>query len=82
MKGGDYMAKKYNLGSSSDMRRFTRDLEKEVIANAKDQIHNSSFDAKCPNCKESIKVTEGLNICDRCQHKFVVDYKINFSSEN
>ena len=35
------MAKKYNLLSKSDMRRFSRDLEKSVKKQASDAIKNS-----------------------------------------
>lgn len=72
------MGKKYNLGSSSDMRRFAKDLEKDVLSTAKDQISNSSFDATCPECGENLKVHSGLNVCRFCGHRFNVDLKFNF----
>lgn len=64
------MARKYNLGSKSDMRRFERDLKKSVIEQAKDSITNSTHEIKCPNCGNTLNARIGSNTCPHC-HKSI-----------
>lgn len=72
------MSKKYNLGKKSDMRKFQKDLEKEMYNLAKDSLSDESFEINCPHCNESIKVHEGLNTCDFCQNQINIDLKCDF----
>lgn len=60
------MAKKYNLGSKSDMRKFERDLEKSMIDIAKDYAKKGNFDIECPDCGEKISVPVGESQCPKC----------------
>ena len=48
MKGGEYMGKKYNLSSKSDMRRFERDLNKSVQNMAVNALHSQAITIECP----------------------------------
>lgn len=71
------MGKKYNLGSASDMKRFSRDLEKRVTNMIYDAANNVEFDYNCPHCNASIKIRSGFNICPVCRREIKV--KLNFN---
>ena len=43
------MARKYNLGSKSDMRRFERELKKSVMDQAKTSIMRGTHKVTCPH---------------------------------
>ncbi len=60
------MAKKYNLLSKSDMRRFSRDLEKSVKQQASDAIKKSLHEFTCPSCNRKFQVRVGANTCPHC----------------
>lgn len=61
------MTKKFNLGSKSDMRRFTRELEKEAKNKASEAIINHSYDFECPNCGTKFTIRVGSqNVCPKC----------------
>lgn len=72
------MAKKYNLGSSSDMRRLNRDLKKSVQDMARDAVVSMEFDVECPHCNSTVSMHSGLNICPICQKEVDVNLDINF----
>lgn len=57
---------KYNLGKSSDMRRFERDFKKDVEKQVQSQIQNLKFDVECPHCKNTVSVSSGRNTCPMC----------------
>lgn len=61
------MAKKYNLGSKSDMRRFERDLKNAVMNQAESAIRHSSHEVICPNCKRKLNAHIGSNTCPFCK---------------
>lgn len=63
------MGRSYDLSSKSDMRRFTRDIEKDV----QKQMSKAGIDVKCPGCKAAIKVTPGANVCPKCGANIDVD---------
>lgn len=70
------MARKYDLSKKSDMRRFSRDLEKEVMNIAKDSISKTGIDIECPHCGKSVTVTAGENICNHCGNQINVDFDL------
>ena len=72
------MAKSYNLGSSSDMKRFTRDLEKSITNAAITQAHAMDFESTCPHCNAKVNVHSGLNFCPFCQNQINVELDIHF----
>lgn len=47
---------KYNLGSSSDMRKFKKDMENAIKEKAKENIQSRNFDVLCPQCKAKVNV--------------------------
>lgn len=55
------MPKKYNILKKSDIRRFTRDLEKEI----EKQIRKGPYELKC-SCGCTFKATPGIVTCPRC----------------
>lgn len=69
------MSKKYNLSSSSDMRRFSRDLKKSVLDMTRDSVNSMEFDIECPHCNSTVSMHSGLNICPFCQKE--VNVKLN-----
>ena len=68
------MSKKYDLSKKSDMRRFEKDLEKEVMDVAKKSISESGLDIECPHCGKTIRVQLGDNICEHCGNQVVVGF--------
>ncbi len=71
------MGKKYNLSSSSDMRRFSRDLEKKVTTMAMEKASTMSFQHACPHCMNMVAVHAGLNICPFCHKQINVELNFN-----
>lgn len=68
------MSKKYDLSKKSDMRRFEKDLEKEVMDVAKKSISKSGLEIECPHCGKTIHVQLGDNICEHCSNQVVVKF--------
>ena len=71
------MPKNYNLSNKSDMKRFTKDLEKRVMEKAKTVASNSSFNATCPHCSARIEVKPGKGFCSFCGQE--IDVQLNFN---
>lgn len=71
------MAKKYNLGNKSDMRKFSKDLENTVIDKAKRIAVNSVFDILCPHCNNSISAPAGKSLCTYWGKEINVKLNIN-----
>lgn len=69
------MSKNYNLSSSSDMRRFKADLEKQVLDKARGAVTKKTYQVICPACKTVIQTTPGKHICPRCGKE--IDLKLN-----
>jgi hypothetical protein len=65
--------KKYDISKKSDMRRFSRDLEKSITGQINNAINNG-FEIDCPSCDRSIKVTPGLNQCVYCKKE--IDFNV------
>ena len=70
------MAKKYDLGKSSDMRKFQRDFEKDIKRQTEASISDLEFDVECPNCSVEFKAKSGLNRCPSCNEEvnLTLDY--------
>lgn len=77
------MGRKYNLAKKSDMRRFVRDLEKDVRNTAQEAVkkeaYNRKYDISCPHCQESISVPPGKSICPNCKKEITLTLDIDFS---
>lgn len=74
------MTKKYNLSSKSDMRKFERDLEKELIDSAKSTARNALYDMNCPHCEKAIRVPAGLSRCPQCGGQINLELDFNIKS--
>ena len=72
------MGKKYNIGSKSDMRRFERDLNKQVKSMAADAIQSQSYNVTCPHCSSSFRAHAGKNVCPACRNTVDLSLNINF----
>lgn len=59
------MKKKYDITKKSDMRRFARDLEQEILNRAEEAINDQMGNA-CPNCGSHLRLHFGTNVCPEC----------------
>lgn len=60
------MKKNYNIASKSDMRRFTKDLEKALHHEVNKAIMQGTYPLICPKCNVEFQATVGNNICPCC----------------
>lgn len=67
-KGGDLMARKYNIASKSDMRRLQRDLER----NLKKSVNSATYQHVCHACGRRYNVKVGTNRCPNCRAEFIL----------
>lgn len=61
------MGKTYNISSSSDMKRFERDLRSHVQNLAVNALMTKEIDVTCPYCNRQIQAHSGNNICPYCR---------------
>lgn len=71
------MAKKYNLFSKSDMRKFEKDIRKNVMNAATNAMQKGIYDANCPHCGKPVKVKVGNNVCPYCRNPITFKLNIN-----
>ncbi len=69
------MARKYNLGSKSDMRRLERDLTRAVEKSVTDGLHSMKYDINCPHCGATFQAPAGKSHCPVCKN--IVDLELN-----
>lgn len=72
------MTKKYNLGSTSDMRRFTRDLENQISASVENHLYSQTYDVTCPHCNRKISVPVGKSRCPFCGNDIDLNLNIGY----
>ncbi len=58
----------YELGNKSDMKRFMKDLEKEVIKDIESQLKNY----RCPSCGHRFSAEIGENVCPSCHQEITI----------
>lgn len=71
------MSKNYNLGSKSDMRKFTNDLERAVKEKSVQALHARKYDVDCPHCNGKVKVAPGKSNCPLCSKE--IDLELNIT---
>jgi len=71
------MPRRYNLASKSDMRRWARDLEKDLTSLAQKQVLKMKHNIPCPHCVREISVSSGWNVCPYCANG--VDLQLQIS---
>lgn len=71
------MGKSYNLSSSSDMRRFRSDLDKQIMSAVTDGLGQLEVEIDCPSCGKKITVTSGVNTCNYCGQQFNFDFELS-----
>jgi len=59
------MARKYNMGKKSDVKRFERQVEKDLKKQTNRQL-KKGVSSICPNCGKEIKISTGKNKCKYC----------------
>lgn len=69
---------KYNLNSSSDMRKVKKDMENAIKDKAKENIKGRNFDVLCPQCKEKVSVPAGRSLCPVCGMEINVKLQFDF----
>ena len=62
------MAKKYDIFSKSDMRRFQRDLERDF----KKAVNTATYQYVCHACGRSYNARVGHNHCPYCRAEFIL----------
>lgn len=62
------MSKNYDLLSESDMSKFIKDLENELVDVVQGQLDNFA----CDNCKNTFKAHIGLNHCPHCNQEIMI----------
>lgn len=60
------MTRNYNLGKKSDMRRLTRDLEREAKDIARKNAERDGLEIECPECGAPMLARPGLSTCPSC----------------
>lgn len=68
----------YKLSSNSDMRKFTKDLEKSILNSARNSASQSTYEITCPHCKRTFAAHSGLNKCSFCGKDVDLKLNINF----
>ncbi len=61
------MNKKYNLGSQSDIRRFSQDMGSAMMSQAHNALMNRKYDITCPHCQRKVSVPPGRSACPHCR---------------
>ena len=72
------MGKEYNLGSTSDMKRFTKDMTNKAMELARESVKKRSFEVECPQCHSKITIPAGPSSCPFCRQAINLDLEINF----
>lgn len=70
------MAKKYNLGKKSDMRKFQKDLENTIKQKTEQSLMSRKYEVNCPKCKTKIMASPGKQLCPSCSSE--IDLNLNF----
>ena len=72
------MGKSYHLGKKSDMQRFLRDFESEIIDAAKEEVSKEKFDVTCPPCNAKIRIPAGRSHCPKCREQITLNLEFDF----
>ena len=72
------MPKSYNLGSKSDMNRFTRDLEKAMLNQAEASLQDRQYEIQCPHCKAIVEILPGKRPCPKCGKEINLTLNIEY----
>ena len=72
------MGNTYNLGNSSDMKRFSQVLEESIMDFAKEAAYDMDFDVECPHCNKISTMHPGLNVCPFCKNEVNLELDIDF----
>lgn len=73
------MSKHYNISKKSDMRRFTRDIERDIYKAAENAIRAKGVELECPDCHQQVTFRQGENICPLCGHEVDINFNFHWS---
>lgn len=73
------MAKRYNLGNSSDMRRFEKDLNQQILSSVEQQLYSQTYEVTCPHCQQTVSVPAGENPCPACGKTIDLNLNITYN---
>ncbi len=66
------MAKNYDISSKADMRKFQKDLEKNIMNEAVKQANQAKVLFICPKCSFKFMAHVGINICPSCKEQITI----------
>lgn len=58
-----------------DAGRFMKDLEHDIMENAKEQALEQEYDVECPHCNADIRLVPGKRLCPKCGE--TIDFQLN-----
>jgi len=67
------MGRKYNLGSSSDMKRYMKDLEEEIRKDVLRQLRIKGQNVTCPKCGHAFTVQSEKFTCPNCSENITLE---------
>ncbi len=69
------MVKKYRAGNKNDMKKFMKNVEKQVYSSAESGVKNTTHTVECPKCKTSKKIRfkKGVGKCPTCHSRIELD---------
>ena len=71
---------KYDLGKSSDVNRFMKDIENDILASATDDLMHDEYDVECPHCGAKIRLSPGKHPCPECSEEIDLKLDIDFKT--
>ena len=72
------MKKTYDISKKSDMRKLAKDIEKEALSIAENQLMSESYEVQCPHCNVTVTVPTGLSLCPVCRNEINLTLDITY----
>ena len=69
------LAKKYNISSKSDMRKFERDVKQKLVDMSTSAVMSRKYLVDCPLCGTQVNIPVGKSLCPACGRS--IDFKLN-----
>lgn len=70
------MSKSYDISSKSDICKFFKDIESEIMDEAKRSVLEEGIDYACPKCEREFKAVHGSNVCPYCGYVFELNINV------
>lgn len=72
------MKRTYDISKASDIKKFSKDLEKAIIGEAQNTLYGRSYNISCPHCHRQITVPAGKSVCPLCRNDIDLQLSIKF----